>query len=156
MKMLPPSTRASFRSSNTVNRANSSSGIEVAPTQPFPAFIAYADVPAAGRAMGTINGLLGALRKNHAFKPMLWRFSQLIDPKWREAAIADAAQADVVVLASTSATTLTEELEAWIGSFLARRRGRRTTLVSLFGQEDAWTISIEEPALAAEPQRLVA
>ena len=113
--------------------------------------------------MGTINEVLRAARKRHRLHPMLWRFSQLADSKWSDASVADAAQAQVVVLASTSASTLTPELESWIARFLAQRRGRRTTLVALLGPDDAWTITIEEPRIAAvsnsEPiaeQRLVA
>jgi hypothetical protein len=135
-------------------RANPSTPVKEA--LPFNAFIAYADVPAAGRAMSTINEVLDAVHQKHALKPMLWRFNQLTDPKWLDLAIADAAQASVVVLASTSAKTLTPDLESWIGSFLAHKRGTRTTLVALFGSEDAWTISIEESLAAAEQQRLVA
>lgn len=124
------------------------------PAAPFHAFIAYADVPAAARAMRTINEVLEAVHKKRPLRPMLWRFNQLVHPKWHDAALADAADANVVVLASTAADTLTPELEAWISGFLAHQRGTRTTLVALFGEEDAWTISIEEPA--AEAQRLVA
>jgi hypothetical protein len=159
MKTPPPAPpRASFASSPSSSRAprareKAPRGAE--PPVPFHAFIAYADVPAAGRAMGTINEVLAALRRKHALKPMLWRFDQLVNSKWREAAIADATTANVVVLASTSAKTLTTELESWIGHFLASKRGTRTTLIALFGTEDAWTISIEESDPALE-QRLVA
>lgn len=104
--------------------------------------------------MSTINEVLRAARSKHALKPMLWRFNQLTDSKWCDASMVDAAQASVVVLASTSTQTLTPELESWIGRFLARNRGRHTTLVALFGAEDAWTISIEETTVAAGKTQL--
>jgi hypothetical protein len=157
----PPAARALLRPIKQPPRRRSSPPPPPLPALPFHAFLAYADVSAAGRAMETINGVLRAARGKHALRPMLWRFNQLTDPKWRERAIVDAAVANVVVLASTSAKTLTAELEAWIGDFLAYNRGRRTTIVALFGDEDAWTISIEEASVRADAnavaeQRLVA
>lgn len=116
------------------------------PARPFPVFLAYADVPAARNALVAIRDALRAHGGNFALQPMLWRFSQLADPKWRERALADTALASVVVLASTEATADHLPVEAWIADLLARRRGLETTLVALLGPDDQWTISIEQPA----------
>jgi hypothetical protein len=113
--------------------------------KPFNAFIAYADLPAAKRAMSAIDEVLRATAGKFALKPMLWRFDQLIAAKWCDHALSDASTADVVVLANTSAGPLQPAVEDWLSALLARRRGRRITIVSLQGEDDAWTISIEAP-----------
>jgi hypothetical protein len=112
----------------------------------FNAFIAYADLAAAKRAMNAIDEVLRATAGKFALKPMLWRFDQLITAKWCDYALSDASAADVIVLANTSPGPLQPAVEEWVSALLARRRGRRITIVSLQGEDDAWTISIEAPA----------
>lgn len=114
----------------------------------FDAFIAYADLPAARRALHTIDEVLRAAPRPHSLHPMLWRFDQIAAAKWHASALADATKASIVVLASSSGG-LTPELESWIGEILAHKRGARITIVALLGGEEAWTVSIEETANAA-------
>jgi hypothetical protein len=121
---------------------------------PFHAFIAYADLPAARRAMSTISDVLRATQGKFAFKPMLWRFDQLAHAKWCDYAISDAAEAAVVVLASSAPGPAPAAIEQWVSSLLQRKRGQRTTVVSLQGEDEAWTISIEAPAKPAEVRSL--
>jgi hypothetical protein len=116
------------------------------PATGFKAFIAYADLPAAREAMRTINEVLVASSHPYRLEPMLWRFDQIVAAKWHEPALHDAALADVVVLARSSAGSLPSDVEQWVTDFLGRKQNSRTTLVALLGQEDAWTISIEGPA----------
>lgn len=134
--------------------------------RPFHVFIAYGDIPAAGRAMTAVNAELRSARCNLALHPMLWRFNQLTAANWREPALAQALNASVVAFASSSREPFSEELEQWVRDFLVRRRGAPTTFLALLGEEEGWTISIEEVAarpvasaaapMLAEPQRLVA
>ena len=135
----------------------------VAPPIAFHAFIAYADIPAAGRAMDAINDIFRATPRGHVLKPMLWRFDQLTAPKWHERALVDACAAAIVIFTSTPAAPFSAKLEGWVSELLARKRGRSTTLVALLGPEEAWTVTIEQPAAVASPhpavveeQRLVA
>jgi hypothetical protein len=118
----------------------------VPPSQPFHAFIAYADLPAARRAMGVINEVLGATAGRFELKPMLWRFDQLASAKWCDYALTDAREAAVVVLASSRRGSLPVALEQWIGALIHYQRGQRVTVISLQGEYDAWTITIEAPA----------
>ncbi len=122
----------------------------VPPAQPFHAFIAYADLAAARRAMGTIDEVLRAAG-GFALKPMLWRFDQLLAAKWCDHALCDAGNAQVVVLANTATGPLPPAIEDWVSRLLRRKRGHRLTLVSLQGEDEAWTISIE-----ASPTQLAA
>jgi hypothetical protein len=98
--------------------------------------------------MHAIDEVLRATRHPFELRPMLWRFDQFIQPAWREHALCDAAQADIVVVASTSNGALPEPLDQWIGALLTRKRGSRLTLVAILGDHDTWTISIEEPLVA--------
>ena len=122
----------------------------------FKAFIAYADLNAARQAMSAINEVLQAAPRCHELQPMLWRYDQLGREKWSETSLADAAKADVVVLASSAAGAIPAALEKWVGDFLAYKRGGRVTLVALLGHDDAWTISIESPPVAREPATTMA
>ncbi|HVS52480.1 MAG TPA: hypothetical protein VHD62_09005 [Opitutaceae bacterium] len=112
-------------------------------------FIAYADLPAARRAIAVINEVLRATRRRFAFRPMLWRFDQLAAEKWRACALTDAAATPLVIFASTGAGELSPALESWTNALLTRKRGERLTLVALLGADDTWTISIEGLATAA-------
>lgn len=121
------------------------------PAVGFKAFIAYADLNAARQAMSAISEVLQAAPRCHELQPMLWRYDQLGSEKWSDTALADAAKADVVVLASTAAGAMPAALEKWVGDFLAYKRGGRITLVALLGHDDAWTISIESPHAVRQP-----
>lgn len=116
---------------------------------PFRALIAYADIPAARRAMSEIRDVLAATRRGYELHPMLWRFDQLGAPSWREVALRDAANAAVVVLAGSEPGSLPASLERWVSTLLSRKEGRPTTIVAVLGATDAWTITIEKPATAA-------
>jgi hypothetical protein len=119
----------------------------------FKAFIAYDDLDAARGAMKAIDEVLQAAPRGYQLQPMLWRFDQLCSDKWREPSLANAAEADVVVLASSAPGPLTSFVERWVGELLAakKRMASRATLVALLGQDDAWTISIEPTCAASVP-----
>ena len=115
------------------------------PAIEFKAFIAYADLNAARQAMRTINEVLEAAPRPYRLQPMLWRYDQICSEKWRESSLMDAALADVVVVASSTAGAMPAAVEKWVGAFISQMRGTRMTLVALMGQDDSWTISIEGP-----------
>lgn len=114
------------------------------PPPPFRALIAYADVPAARRAISEIHEVLVASGRSYQFCPMLWRFDQLDRPNWNEVALHDATEAAIVVLASTEPTTLPASLEWWVSTLLGRQQQRPVTIVAVLGAAEAWTISIEK------------
>jgi hypothetical protein len=146
MKLTPPPPGA---------RRSSKSKRAVPAPQPFHAFIAYADLPAAKRALTVINEVLDATAGKFALKPMLWRFDQLCADRWSETAIADAHTASVVVLASSAPGPVAPAVESWVTKLLHRKQGGRITVVSLQGEDDAWTISIEAPSRPAVMQNNV-
>jgi hypothetical protein len=117
---------------------------------PFRALIVYADVPAARRAMTEIRNVLLATGRAYEFCPMLWRFDQLAGEHWREVALRDAAEAAIVVLASTDSAIIPAGLECWVSSLLARKQGLPITIVAVLGATEAWTISIEKPQQPAK------
>lgn len=158
MKTLPPSPRprraAARAAHHFTRRRHATPPPPPLPATPFHAFIAYADIPAAGRAMGAINQVLKAASHKYALKPMLWRNDQLTGAKWRERAMIDAGTANVVVFASSSPGELPPELDAWISEFISRQRDRSSTIVAILGDEEAWTISIEGPSAKSASNRL--
>jgi hypothetical protein len=111
-------------------------------------FVAYADVPAARRAISTITDVLRATGRKFEFLPMLWRFDQLAEAKWRECALADTAGANLIIFASSTPGELPPPVESWTNELIARKRGLPLTLVALLGPDDSWTISLETPPSA--------
>ena len=129
-------------------KAISRRGARAAEPLPFRAFIAYADFSTMRRAMATIHDVLRRSPRAFKFEPMLWRFDQLGVVRWRDRALADAAEAAVVVLAAQETGSLPAPVESWVTALLGRKPGVRTTIVALLGDHDAWTISIEPPQAA--------
>ena len=119
------------------------------PPQPYPVLIAYASVPAARQAMARLTEILRGQREAFLLQPMLWRFDQLDDPRWREMALADAARAATLVLALGSSATVGPGGEAWLTSLAARQRGAKLTALAFIGDDEAWTISLQHTAAAS-------
>jgi hypothetical protein len=112
-------------------------------SEPFSAFIAYADVPAARRAMTHVKTLLQAASADRTLQPMLWRCDQLDEVRWREMARVDAAQADVIVVSLSENTPLCAPAEAWLTSLAAGFHGTSVRVLALLGDE-AWTIGLQQ------------
>ena len=110
------------------------------------AFVGYGDMAAFRRATAAIGEALRSRAVQAELEPRLWRFDQMCDPHWRQRSIDAALGADVVVLASSSADAAGPEVDAWIATYLAATGGRRTTLIVITGENDAWTISLEASA----------
>ncbi len=118
---------------------------------PFRVFIGYADQIALRRATTTIADAVRASGRRVEMVPLLWRFGQLSSPRWRDLALSAAMQAHAVVLACTSPRS-EPELESWVNSLLSASRGLPITVVAVFGESDAWTITLEGCA-ALTPER---
>lgn len=115
---------------------------------PFKVFIGYGDLPAVRAATAVIADALHSTRRRFDLEPMLWRFDQLASSHWQDVAVRAAQQADVIVLTSSEPSTLATAVESWVNAFLKANRGRPVTLVAVAGPSEAWTICIEEPAVA--------
>ena len=96
--------------------------------------------------MARLTAILRGQREAFHLQPMLWRFDQLDDPRWREMALADAARAATVVLALGNSPTVGPSGEAWLTSLAARQRGAKLTALAFIGDEEAWTISLQHTA----------
>jgi hypothetical protein len=111
------------------------------PLFPFKVFIGYADLTALRHATTAIADAVRVSRHRVETIPLLWRFGQLAAPHWRDAAMSAALEADAVVLACTG-HHFDPEIEAWVDSLLTACRGLPVTVVAVFGEADAWTITL--------------
>jgi len=64
--------------------------------------IVYDDAPAGTRAIRTLEGARRQLGGGIELYPSLWRFDLLEDPDWRAAATAEAVQAGLVIISTSS------------------------------------------------------
>lgn len=124
---------------------------ETPTSTPCPIFVAYADIPAARHAMSRVKDVLPHSLNCCHLQPMLWRFDQLADQRWRDMALRDACRASVVVLAMSDADGLTAQADAWLTALAAGQRGARITALLFVGEDEPWTISLQQtrPAPAA-------
>jgi hypothetical protein len=121
--------------------------------RPYPVFIAYSDTVAARNAIERVNQSLQAAYDDRELLPMLWRFDQLDQPRWREMALREAGRATTLVLAMNANATLSPGTDAWLTALTAQHRGAVISALALFGDE-AWTISLQQTA--AKPVNVMA
>lgn len=112
-------------------------------------FVGYGDLTAFRRAMAAIGEGIRSRAAKADLEPRLWRFDQLTDAHWRDRSIEAALGSDVVVLASSAPDAAGPDIDSWIAHYLRAAAGRRTTLIVITGESDAWTISLEA---SAQPQ----
>lgn len=111
------------------------------PLIPFKVFIGYADLTALRRATSAIADAVRISGHRVETIPLLWRFGQLAAAHWRDAGMSAALEADAVVLACTS-SEIEPGIEAWVDSLLSACAGLPITVVAVFGEADAWTITL--------------
>src|SRR3954468_22791872 len=104
-------------------------------TRPHTVFIAYAEIPAARHAMEQMNELLRADGGNWHLEPMLWRFDQLDDPRWRDMALRDAGRATTLALAMNKSSTLTTSAEAWLSALVVQQHGATINALVFLGDD---------------------
>lgn len=95
--------------------------------------------------MTHLTELVHGRRSDCDLQPMLWRFDQLHHPRWREMALHDASRASVLVLAMPAGASLCRKTESWILALLTRTRGKRLTVLAFIGDDEAWTITLDQP-----------
>lgn len=105
-------------------------------TAVFNIVILHDDVAAGQRAMGSLGRLASRFRVDDAkLRPQFWRFDLLQDADWFALALADAANADLLVFAASSASGLPVTVENWLKRCLARKRGSSAAVVALLPAE---------------------
>jgi hypothetical protein len=132
------------------SRARSRRRSKVAPALPVDVLFAYDDVAAAREAMNTIASSLRQQCPPAAMQPMLWRFAQLREPRWREMAITDGVRAQMIVVTlPNSSAELPVDIEAWIAAVVAQKSSGATTQLVLHASDEQWTILLQQAALPA-------
>ena len=111
--------------------------------------IVYDEAAAGRQALGTLTRLLAVDAEPMHLLPALWRFELLDDPHGCQQALADAAGADLLILATHKPDAIPEAVEKWVSAFLAQRRESSTAILALFGAEDDWSISVQDKVSAA-------
>jgi len=105
-------------------------------SQPLRVVIAYDDLAAGKRAMRVMTDLAKSLGDNLKFEPLPWSFDLLTDVDWREVAASDAVNADILIIAMSSAHPLPTSVGRWAEDAIDRKRGTTAAVVALFGSEE--------------------
>jgi hypothetical protein len=112
----------------------------------FNVVIAYENFAAGKHAKETYDVLTRNLGHECRFSHQMWNFDVLGNPKLREMAAADAAQADIVIVSFESANKLPGSVKAWIEQWLDKK-ANAIALVALFaspGEEGAQSRATRE------------
>jgi hypothetical protein len=76
-------------------------------------------------------------------QPMLWRFDQLAECRWREMALQDATRAGVIVIALNDQMPLSSAAIAWLAALATRHHGASINVLAVWNEE-AWSISLQQ------------
>jgi hypothetical protein len=104
--------------------------------------VVYDDVPAGNHAIRVLARMFHEPEDKVALRPRLWRFDFLEDTDWLSMALADAVNADIVVISASSPRGLEPSLANWIELCMARKEGSAAAIVVLFGSPE----SLDGPA----------
>jgi hypothetical protein len=99
------------------------------------AVMAYEDASTHERAQEAWDHLVCTLKGHYGPGLRLWKFDVLRTPELRDVATADAARADMILIATRGAGELPEEVKTWIDAWLARKgkvRNGQSALTVLF------------------------
>lgn len=110
-----------------------------------PVLIAYRNIPSARQAMGRLTQLLQL--SGGSLQPMLWRFDQLDEAKWREMSLRDAHHARLMVLAVPDESALEQAPDSWIHALIERAHGTSRSVLAMIGMtgaQDIWTLTFEQ------------
>lgn len=123
---------------------------------PFFVFIAYGEISAARDAIARVKQLVARGPREVVLQPMLWRFDQLGQARWRDMALHDAARAHTIVLAMGNAPALDAGTDGWLRALTTRHAGAPIHCLALLRGDEAWTISLQRaesarPAVLARP-----
>jgi hypothetical protein len=114
----------------------------------FSAVMAYEDSSLAERAQKAWEHLVSTLQGHHCSGLRLWQFDLLRTPQMRRVAARDAAQADMILIATRGAGELPTDVKDWIDGWLVQKRNaydNQRILAALF---DALPKTVGIPALA--------
>ncbi len=99
--------------------------------------VAYEDVVAGQRAMGTFDLLAKRLKDECDLQHRLWKFEALRIPELQQAAAMDACDADVIIISGRANHGLPAEVKNWADSWSKKKVGQPRALVALVENEDS-------------------
>jgi hypothetical protein len=103
---------------------------------PLRIVIAYNEVPAGKRAMRVMSDLARGLGEAVEFQPLPWSFDLLADTDWAKVAGDDAVNADILIIATSSADPLPPAVGRWAEAAISRKQGTAAAVVALLGPEE--------------------
>lgn len=118
--------------------------------------VAYASAAAGLVAMRWLNDRLRGAAPEVELQLVAEPLARWSDPEDSELAMADAAAADLLILASAGPEPLPAAGAAWLDACLALRPGLSTTLVALSDTGEPWIISLQHDSVQPAAARLFA
>jgi hypothetical protein len=109
-------------------------GTEFSPGEPgvvLRALVMYEDAAVGNRALAMLNRVARGVTTPGQLRCSLWRFHFLNDPSLLEMAAAEAAGADIILIALPDWASLPSEVSEWISMWLMTRGKRPKALVAL-------------------------
>lgn len=104
----------------------------------------YDDVGAGRRAMTAAVKLAAGLEFESEPRYSVWRFDLLEDDTLHAAATQEAVEAEIIIVSTSQPNALPDAVNQWIEACLARKTSAGTVLLAIFGDENAWMISIHD------------
>jgi hypothetical protein len=101
---------------------SSGGGSAFGPLSHFAALIAYEDLASGRRAKAALDRLAPALSAEGSVACQMWRFDMLDDDAARREAAAEAARADLVMVAAQLSSELPSVVKNWIWTWLPQRQ----------------------------------
>lgn len=89
------------------------------------------------RLAGRLHNVFGACGRSWQIDSQFWKFEWLLDREWREAALASAAEAELIVISAGTDNALPAGVREWIENVLRQKEGKPFALVALMGERSA-------------------
>jgi hypothetical protein len=106
------------------------------PPKTLRAVIIYDDLDAGRHAWRILSDITRSFGSAVVVRPFPWSFELLADTDWREAAHHDAADADILIFATSDRLSLPEVIERWAGTVIRQKQGTPAAVVALFGPQE--------------------
>jgi hypothetical protein len=101
------------------------------PKYPFDLVVAYEDSVTRDRALHLYDHLAQELLDDYDFQCSWWKFDHLANSTLRQQSADSAAEANMIILSLHAHREMPASHKAWIESWLPRRDGRKSALVTL-------------------------
>jgi hypothetical protein len=97
----------------------------------FRVLLAYSDLPTAIGALQTYRRIAHTVETHYNVRCSLWHFDHLADDRLLDLAAEEAAEADMIILATAAGHDLPKAVGTWLESLSAPSRASRRALVAL-------------------------